>query len=73
MNANTEFNGDQCMVLPAGYLQSAEAVSEIYEDELGQSVGNLDVNGLADTPSFFEGAFLAALLWAVPSAWMVCL
>ena len=72
MNAQTEFNGDQCMVLPARYLQSAEAVSEIYADELGQSVGSLEVGGLAETPGFFQGTFLAALLWAAPSAWMVC-
>lgn len=72
MNAGTEFNGDQCMVLPAGYLQSAEAVSEIYEDELGRSVSSLEVGGLAETPDFFEGTLLAVLLWAAPSIWMVC-
>ena len=73
MNAQTEFNGDQCSVLPAEYLQSAEAASEIYEDELGERVGKLEIDGLHKAPGFFAGTFLAALLWAAPSAWMVCL
>ena len=36
-------------------------------------LGNLEVQSLNQTPGFFRGTLLATLLWAAPSAWMVCL
>ena len=72
-DTSTEFNGDQCMVLPVEFLQSADAAAEIYEDEIAQVVTNLDVQSLDQTPGFFQGTLLAAVLWAVPVAWTICL
>ena len=72
MSPQTEFNGDQCVVLPPGYMKSATAVSEIYEDELAEVAVNLDVDNWK-RPRFFRGTFVTALLWAAPSLWTVCL
>ena len=58
-----EFAGDVCLVLPSNFLQSADAASELYEDELTRVVANLDVDGLR--PSWFRHAGLQALLGAV--------
>jgi hypothetical protein len=67
-----EFDGDQCMVLPTGYLKSANAVSEIYDKELAKAAVNFNVDGWT-RPRFLRGTFLAAIVWAAPSIWMVCL
>ena len=70
---DAEFSGDDCVVLPKDYLNSAEAVSEIYEEELADAASNLHVDNLGSDPGFFSGTFIAALLWMIPSTWMVCL
>jgi hypothetical protein len=69
---DTEFDGDQCVVLPAGYMKSAGAVSEIYDEELSKRAVNFEVDNWT-RPRFLRGTFLAALVWAVPSIWTVCL
>ena len=68
----TDFEGDRCVVLPKNYLQSAQAVSEIYEDDLAKVATNLDVDNLSKKRGFFSGCLLAALLWIVPSVWTIC-
>jgi len=73
MAQHTEFDGDQCVVLPKDYLKSAEAVSEIYADELARVAVNLEVDNLSEAPRFFRGTVAAGLLWVAPSIWMVCL
>jgi hypothetical protein len=72
LSPETEFDGDQCVVLPAGYLKSANAVSEIYDEQLAKAAVNFEVDGWT-RPRFLRGMFLAALVWAVPSIWTVCL
>jgi hypothetical protein len=71
MTEQTEFDGDQCIVLPSNYLESAESVAEIYEDQLSAATGGLDVVGFSQ-PGFFSGSLLALLLWTVPGIWTVC-
>ncbi len=73
MSNQAEFSGDDCVVLPKDYLNSAEAVSEIYADELERAASDLHVDHLGPEPGFFSGTIIAALLWIVPSTWMVCL
>jgi hypothetical protein len=72
MSAQTEFNGDECVVLPKGYLKSAGAVSEIYDEELAKVAVNFEVDNWT-RPRFFRGTLIAALVWAIPSVWSVCL
>ena len=71
-SAETEFDGNACVVLPAGYLKSAGAVSEIYDEELSKAAVNFEVESWA-RPRFLRGTFLAVLVWAAPSYWTVCL
>jgi len=66
-----EFNGDECVVLSANYLESAQAVSEIHADELASVATNLEIDHWTSR-SFFRGTTLAALLWVLPSIWTVC-
>jgi hypothetical protein len=73
MSDTDEFDGDACVVLPKNYLNSAEAVAEIYEDELAEAATSFDVDHLKGGPRFLKGTLLAPLLWALPSIWSVCL
>ncbi len=70
MMADSDFDGDRCVVLPKNYLQSPQAVSEIYEEDLAKAATNFDVDSWR--PSFFRGNLIAVLTWAVPSIWTVC-
>ena len=72
MSDQDEFNGDACIVLPKNYLNSAEAVAEIYEEELSEVATRLDVDHLRGK-SFLKGTGLVILLWAVSGALTVCL
>jgi hypothetical protein len=73
MPSKSDFDGETVIVLPKDYLQSALAVSEIYEEELAARVSNLEVDSLSGKPGFFRGTLLATLLWMVPAIWTVCL
>jgi hypothetical protein len=73
MSSPTDFDGEKLIVLPKDYLQSAKAVSEIYEEELTARVTDLEVDNLTSKPGFFRGSLLATLLWIVPSFWTVCI
>jgi hypothetical protein len=73
MAAEDDFAGDQCIVLPKGYLESVEAAVDIHEDALTGVVSNLEVDSLTYRPRFFRGCLLAALLFGAPALWTVCL
>jgi hypothetical protein len=72
--APDEFSGDACVVLPPNYMQSADAASELYEEELTRIVSNLDVDGLR--PPLFRHpglqVLLTAIVWLGSSAFLVC-
>jgi hypothetical protein len=72
MSDQDEFDGDACVVLPKNYLSSAEAVAEIYEDELTEAASNFDVDQFRLQPGFLKGTLLVPVLWAIPSIWTVC-
>lgn len=72
MSDQDEFSGDECIVLPKNYLNSAEAVSEIYEDELEDAAVNFKVDQLSRGRRFFKGTVLVPLIWALSSIWTVC-
>ena len=71
MSNQDEFDGDACVVLPTDYLNSAEAVSDIYEEQLAEAATTFDVDQFR--PRFFKGTMLVALLWALSGIWTVCL
>jgi hypothetical protein len=71
MSDQDEFDGDACVVLPKNYLNSAEAVAEIYQDQLSAAAGTFDVDQLS-RPGFFKGSLLVAGLWALSGVFSVC-
>lgn len=73
MSNKDEFDGDACIVLPKNYLNSAEAVAEIYEKELAEAATSFEVDHLKRGPGYLKGALLASLLWTLPSIWSVCI
>lgn len=73
MSDSDEFDGDACVVLPKDYLNSAEAIAEIYEEELAAAAASFEVDHLNCGPGFLKGTSLVPLLWALPSIWSVCL
>ena len=72
MSAPTDFEGESVIVLPKDYMQSALAVSELYEEELAARANSLEVDNLTSKRGFFHGTLLATLLWMIPSVWTVC-
>lgn len=73
MSEQDEFDGDACIVLPKNYLNSAEAVAEIYEDELAEAATTFEIDNLRRGPGFLQGTLLVPLLWALSSIWTVCI
>lgn len=61
------------MVLPADYLQSADAAAEIYAEEIARVVTDLEIQSLDAHRGFFRGTLLASILWVVPSIWNICI
>jgi len=73
MSSQTDFDGETLVVLPKDYMQSAQAASEVYEEELAARASSLEVENLTSKPGFFHGTLVATLLWLIPSIWTVCL
>lgn len=71
MSDQDEYVDDRCIVLPKNYLNSAEAVAEIYEAELSAATNNFDVDQLSGR-RFLQGVVLVPLLWALSGIWTVC-
>ena len=69
--ASDDISGRHLVVLPKNYLKSAVAVSEIYENELSDAAGNLEIQGWGE-PRVLRVLALAAVLWALSSIWSVC-
>lgn len=71
MSDQDEFDGDQCVVLPSNYLNSAEAVSEIFDESLSAARNEFEIAQF-DRPGFFKGSLLAASIWILSGIWTVC-
>jgi hypothetical protein len=72
MSDQDEFDGDACVVLPKNYLSSAEAVAEIYEDELSAAAINFEVDEMS-RPGFFKGTLLVVGIWFLSGFFSVCI
>ena len=66
-----DFDGDQCMVLPSNFLSSAEAVADIYEEELSAARNGFEIEQFSRR-GFFKGSLLVAMIWAASGIWTVC-
>ena len=69
-----EFDGNVCLVLPRNFLQTADAASELYEDELARVATNLEVDGLRPSPLRHAALRMlaVAVVWLGVSPWIVC-
>lgn len=74
MRVDDDYDGDQCVVLPANYLASVDAAVELYDEDIARSSTNFDVSGLEYGLGrlVFRIALVALLFWLLPSLWMLC-
>lgn len=74
MSGEQDYDGDQCVVLPANYMASVDAAVELYDEDIARNSTNFDVNGLEYGVGrlLFRLAIVAALFWLLPSYWILC-
>ncbi|MDH3419634.1 MAG: hypothetical protein OEQ25_14595 [Gammaproteobacteria bacterium] len=74
MRAGDDFDGDQCIVLPANYLASVDAAVELYDEDIAKASDNMRISGLEYGLGrvLFRIALTAVLFWLLPSLWMLC-
>jgi len=69
MVSNEDYTGTHKVVLPADYMNSVEAVCDLYEDRIDEAGMNLDnIPGLRLSWSqrLFRLGLLALVLWLLP-------
>ncbi|NNC65792.1 MAG: hypothetical protein HKN84_13490 [Gammaproteobacteria bacterium] len=74
MQAEEDFDGDQCVVLPTNYMASVDAAVEIYDEDIARASKNMRVSGLEYGLGriLFRVVLAAMLFWLLPSLWMLC-
>jgi hypothetical protein len=75
MQAEEDFNGDQCVVLPTNYMASVDAAVEIYDEDIARASKNMCISGLEYGLGrvLFRVVLAAMLFWLLPSLWMLCI
>jgi len=75
MVRQSEYNGNQVVVLPTNFLDSVEAAVEAHASEIDAIAVNLKVSDLSNTRSgtFFRQCVLTVFIWTIPVSWMSCL
>jgi len=71
MSDEPEFTGDECVVLPRNYLNSVEAVADIYSDQIDAAARNFEIDQLSRR-RFMRGVLMVPFLWALSGIWTVC-
>ncbi|MGI9343578.1 MAG: hypothetical protein ACR2QV_12070 [Gammaproteobacteria bacterium] len=72
MASNEDYTGTHKVVLPADYMNSVEAVCDLYEDridEAGMSLDNIPGLRLSWSQRLFRFGVFAAVLWLLPMIW----
>lgn len=74
MSVEEEFDGDQCVILPANYMASVDAAVELYDEDIARNSTNFAVNGLEYGAGrlLFRIVVTAILFWLLPSIWILC-
>lgn len=74
MRVEQDYDGDQCVILPANYMASVDAAVELYDEDIAKNSTNFDVNGLEYGAGrlLFRLAVIALLFWLLPSVWILC-
>lgn len=75
MNANLDYTGTHKVVLPVDYMNSIDAVCELYEDQIAAVGTNLDIPGLrlTLTQRLLRITAGALIVWLIPAIWLTCL
>jgi len=72
MDSEAEYTGTHKVVLPPDYMNSVEAVCDLYEDridEAGMSLDNIPGLRLTWSQRLFRFAIFAAAVWLLPMIW----
>ncbi len=74
MQAENDFDGDQCVVLPSNYMASVDAAVELYDEDIAKASESMSVSGLEYGVGriVFRVTLAALLFWLLPSLWMLC-
>ena len=74
MGRQDNFTGTHKIVLPANFLQSADAAAELFEEQLDAVSGNLVVQQFEQGPGrrFILYTALGLVVWLAPTTWMIC-
>jgi len=75
MDVKPDYTGTHKVVLPIGYMNSIEAVFELYEDEIAAVAANLDCPGLrlSKTQRLLRFTVAGLGIWLIPVIWLTCL
>lgn len=75
MNAETDYTGTHKVVLPVDYLNSIDAVCDIYEERITEAAAGLDIPGLrlSTTQKLVRYLVATVCIWLIPAIWLTCL
>ncbi len=75
MDAKQDYSGKHKIVLPADYMNSIDAVCDLYEDRISEIATNLDCAGLklTVTQRLIRFASAGLVIWLIPVIWLTCL
>jgi hypothetical protein len=74
MRVDDDYDGDQCVILPANYMASVDAAVELYDEGIARNSTNFNVSGLQYGIGrlLFRTTLAAVLFWLLPSLWVLC-
>lgn len=74
MRVEDDYDGDQCVILPANYMASVDAAVELYDEGIARNSTNFNVSGLQYGVGrlLFRVTVAALLFWLLPSLWILC-
>jgi len=74
MNTKPDYTGTHKVVLPVDYMNSIDAVCELYEDRIAAVGTNLDIPGLrlTVTQRLVRITVVALIVWLIPAIWLTC-
>lgn len=75
MDVGKEYTGTHKVILPPDYLNSIDAVCELYEDRITEAGASLDIPGLQLSAGqrAFRWTLAAVAIWLIPAVWLTCL
>ena len=74
MDRNSEYTGTHKVVLPSGYMNSVEAVFELYDEQLAAVGNDLNCPGLNLTTAqkIIRSGMATLGIWLIQAIWITC-